>query len=456
MVSLMLRFAGYMRFHGLNVSTSSLHNAISAMKWIDLLNKKQVYSALESCLILNMEERKTFKKVFVKFFEDKSLQELEQEEVAYKLQVQEFSSELRKDGDYIGRILADYLEGDVIGLLENLGDDRTFRIVYDETASGLGMNKEKVRLDILKRINNLSDKAVDFAHTSFHLNRDKREALSEYLRQQLQDAADFIKNKTKKRKARDHLLPWEKQKTVSNISFDKLTIEEQEKVKQEVERIAQKLKDTLSRQKKRAKKGHLDVKNTIRNSMKFNGVPFNIKTRTPARKKGKIIALCDISMSVAYAAQFTLLLLYRLQNRFSKIRSFVFIRNAYEISDLFKKHSLETALKKAIKQHHIGMGQLTNYGATFKSFLKSYPNAITRDTTILILGDALNNGVDSQAEYLKQMSEKAARTIWLNPEEEKYWYSSGSAIKDYKPYCTQVVECATIEQLSDFARNLVL
>jgi uncharacterized protein len=456
MISMILKFAGYMRQNGLTVSTSALHNSISAMKWIDPLNKVQVFSAFESCLVQSMSDREKFKKVFVKFFEEKSLIELEHEEVAYRMQVQEFASDLRKDGDYVGKILADYMDGEVVGLLQNLGEDQTFRTVYNDTASGLGMSKKKVRADIIKRIERLNDKAVDFASASFHLSREKREALSDYLRKQLEDAAELLKNKPKKRKPKNHLLPWEKQRAISSISFDKLTMEEQERVKQEVERIAQKLKDALSRQKKKARRGHLDVKNTIRHSMKFNGVPFNIKTRRPSRKKGKIIALCDISMSVAYAAQFTLLLLYRLQNRFSKIRSFVFIRNAYEISDLFQKYPLESALKRAIKQHHIGMGQLTNYGATFKSFLTNYPEAITRDTTILILGDALNNCVDPQVQYLKEMSEKATRTIWLNPEEEKYWYTSSSSIKDYEPYCTQVVECATIDQLSDFASNLVL
>ncbi len=456
MVSMVLKFAGYMRYNGLTVSTSALHNTISAMQWVNPLNRTQVYAALESCLVQNMTERKKFRKIFQKFFEEQSLIELEHEEVAYKMQVQEFASQLREEGDYVGKILSDYMDGEVAGLLQNMGDNQTFRTVYDETASGIGMNKEKVRADIIKRIDRLKDKAVDFADASFHLSREKREALSDYLRQQLEDARELLKNNPRKRKLRNHLMPWERQKAISSISFDKLTMEEQEKVKQEVERIAQKLKDALSRQKKKARRGHLDVKNTIRHSMKFNGIPFNIKTRRPARKKGKIIALCDISMSVAYAAQFTLLLLYRLQNRFSKIRSFVFIRNAYEISDLFKKYPLETALKKAIKQHHIGMGQLTNYGATFKSFLTNYPNAITRDTTILILGDALNNCVDPQVQYLKEMSDKALRTIWLNPEEEKYWYTTSSAIKDYEPYCSQVVECATIDQLSDFAKNLVL
>jgi uncharacterized protein with von Willebrand factor type A (vWA) domain len=161
-------------------------------------------------------------------------------------------------------------------------------------------------------------------------------------------------------------------------------------------------------------------------------------------------------MSVAFAAQFMLLLLYRLQNRFSKIRSFVFIRNTFEISHFFTKYPLETALQKAVQKHNIGMGQLTNYGSAFKSFLGSYPNVINKDTTLIIMGDGLNNHNDTKVKYLKEMADKAARTIWLNPEEQKYWYTPSSAIPDYEPICTQMVECATIDQLSDFAKSLIL
>ncbi|MCP4753344.1 MAG: VWA domain-containing protein, partial [Proteobacteria bacterium] len=440
MVGMMLQFASYMRFHDLPVSTTALHNAISALEWIDLLDRRQVYSALESCLVQNMGNREKFETVFHKFFEDKTPIEFEQEEVAFRLQVEEFAKKVRDDGDYVGKILGDYLEGDVLGLLENVGDDSPFRIVYDEVASGLGMSKEKVRQEILKRINTLVDSAVDFANVSMHMAKEKREALSDFLREHLEEAADLVKQKPLRKHARSHLLPWERKRAVSNICFDRLTLKEQETVKDEVERIAQKLKDALSRQKKKARRGHLDIKNTLRDSMKFGGIPFKVRTRTPSKKKGKIVAICDISMSVAYAAQFMLLLLYRLQYRFTKIRSFVFIRNTYEISDLFNRHPLETALQKAVKQHNIGMGQLTNYGRAFKTFLETYPGVITRDTTLIVLGDALNNHVDPQVEYFREMTEKALRTIWLNPEEEEYWYSSGSVIMDYKPFCTQVVE----------------
>ncbi len=456
MVSMMLRFATQLRHEGLSVPTSSLHTAIQALEWIDLMNESQVYAALESCLVQNMAFREKFAEVFNKFFKEKTMFELEGESAAFKLQLQEFTNNLRDENDYVSTVLADFLEGDVRQVLENVADDKQFRAVYSDVTSGIGMSKERTRKEILKRISVLADQANDFANVSFHLPKEKREKLSEHIREQLEAAAELLKEKTPKRKSRDYLLPWEKQRAVSNISFDNLTVADQEKVKHEVERIAQKLNDTLSRQKKRARRGHLDIKNTIRHSMKFSGIPFNIKTRTPARKKGKIVALCDISMSVSHAAQFMLLLLYRLQNRFTRIRSFVFIRNAFEISHLFEKYAMEAALEKAVKQHHIGMGQLTNYGKSFKSFLDRYSSALTKDTTLLILGDALNNYIDPQVEDFKKMSEKVLRTYWLNPEQEKYWYSSGSAIMDYKPHCTQLVECATVEQLSDFARNLVL
>ncbi|MCP4752156.1 MAG: VWA domain-containing protein [Proteobacteria bacterium] len=456
MISMMRQFANYMRFHDMTVSPPALHNAIAALEWIDPLETSQFYSALESCLVQKMDDRERFRSIFDMFFIDKTPIEFEHEDSVFRLQVEEFTNGMRKDGDYIAHILADYIEGDVTGVMQNIGDQPGFRVVQDEVASGLGMSKDEVRKEILEQITVLVDRVDDFAAASLHMAREKREALSDFLREHLQEAANLVEQKPIHKDTSRHLMPWEKKRTISSISFDKLTLNEQEKVKDEVEKIAQKLKDALSRQKKKARRGHIDIKNTIRSSMKFGGIPFNVKRKVPNRRKGKIIAICDISMSVAFAAQFMLLLLYRLQNRFSKIRSFVFIRNTFEVSPLFGMYPLETALQKAIKRYNIGMGQLTNYGNAFKSFLDTYPTAITKDTTLLILGDGMNNHNDPQVKCLKEMAAKAVRTIWLNPEEEKYWYSPSSAISDYAPICTQMVECATIDQLSEFAKNLVL
>lgn len=456
MVGLMMQFAAYLKFNGIPVSTSSLHNAISTLGWLDLLDRQQVFFGLESCLVHFEKDRDKFLQVFNRFFQEKKPIEFEREDTAFRLQVEEFTGHMREDGDYLNHILADYIEGDAIELLQNIGDDPKFRMVKDEAGVGVSMSKQKVRKEILQRIKLLLDQVEDFAAASFHMTREKRAKLSEFLSEHLKEAASLIEQKPFHKQARRHLMPWEKQRTLSTISFDKLSLDEQEKVKDEVEKIAQKLKDALSRQKKKAHIGHIDIKNTMRHSMKYGGVPFKIKMKEPSKKKGKIVALCDISMSVSYAAQFMLLLLYRLQNRFSKIRSFVFIRNSYEISHFFTKYPLEKALQKAIKQHNIGMGQLTNYGMAFKSFLDNYSSALTKDTTVLILGDGLNNHNDPRPDYLEEITKKVARSIWLNPEEEEYWYSPSNAMNSYIPICTQVVECATLDQLADFTKNLVL
>lgn len=251
-------------------------------------------------------------------------------------------------------------------------------------------------------------------------------------------------------------MPWEKKRTLSSISFNQLTQQEIARVKEEVEKLAQKLNDALCAKRKKANRGHIDIKKTIRDSMRYGGIPFAIGKKNPAKKKGSVIAVCDISSSVSYAAQFMILLLYRLQNRFSKIRTFVFIRHSYEISRYFETYPMEKALLKATQDHNIGMGQPSNYGASFKSFFQTYESALTKDTTLLILGDGQNNFNDPMTEHFEKMAQKVERTIWLNPEEEKFWYSSSNSIRHYQPFCDQMIECATLEQLSEFTRNLML
>ena len=456
MISMMLQFSSFLRFKGITVPTSSLLNAIEATRHINPIDPQQFYFALQGCLVAKPEDRSTFRELFDRFFKDKTPLEFEQVDSSIKLQIDEFAKRIRMEGGIPNRVLADYLEGDVTQLLHMLNDERGSRLRHSEEFHRLQKAKEQNRQKIVQKVSVLNDKIADFTAASYHLTREHRRVLGEYLKEQLQTAADLAKEKGRKRSIHGNLMPWEKQRTLSTISFDKLTIKEHEKIKEAVEKLAQKLKDALTRKRKRARKGHIDIKGTIRSSMRYGGTPFDIKRRIPTRKKGKIVAICDISMSVAYAAHLMLLLLYRLQYRFTRIRSFIFVRSTYEISHYFREHSLENGLEKAVKQHHIGLGQLTNYGIAFKTFLENYASSLTKDTTLIILGDGQNNQNDPKVEYLKRMSEKVARTIWLNPEEEMYWYTRTNIILQYKPYCDELVECATLEQLSEFVRNLVI
>ena len=57
----------------------------------------------------------------------------------------------------------------------------------------------------------------------------------------------------------------------------------------------------------------------IRKSMGYGGVPFDIVWKTETVEKPKIVAICDVSRSVAAAAQFMLLFLYSLNEVIEKL-----------------------------------------------------------------------------------------------------------------------------------------
>jgi len=84
----------------------------------------------------------------------------------------------------------------------------------------------------------------------------------------------------------------------------------------------------------------------------------------------------------------------------------------------------------------------------FADFESKLPS-LTRNTTILILGDARNNGGDANARILCEAQKICKKIIWLNPEPKNLWKFGDSNMKNYSKYCTKVFECNTLEHLDN-------
>ena len=111
------------------------------------------------------------------------------------------------------------------------------------------------------------------------------------------------------------------------LAEQKLTAIEPEEFKSMealVKRMAKRLATKYSRKRHRADRGKLDVRKTIRKSMGHGGVPFDIVWKTKTIDKPKIVVICDVSRSVAAAAQFLLLFLYSLNEVVEKLDAFAF------------------------------------------------------------------------------------------------------------------------------------
>src|SRR5258706_7464524 len=107
-------------------------------------------------------------------------------------------------------------------------------------------------------------------------------------------------------------------------------------VKKALSPLTRKPAARLARKRRHGRKGPLDFRSTVRHSLSYGGVPAEPKFKYPRPAKPELIVVADISGSVAAFARFTLMLVYAIQNQFSKVRSFVFIDGIDEVTEFFR------------------------------------------------------------------------------------------------------------------------
>jgi uncharacterized protein with von Willebrand factor type A (vWA) domain len=214
-----------------------------------------------------------------------------------------------------------------------------------------------------------------------------------------------------------------------------------------VARLGRKMKDKQVIRTKHKRRGRIDVKRVIRRNMRYGGIPVELSFKDRRREKPNIFALCDISDSVSYASRFMLQFLYTLQELFAKVRTFVFVTEIAEVTRLFTEHEINAAIEMALSSRYVDYNGHSNFGYAFHRFQSEFLESVTPRTTIIVMGDARNNRNDPRTWAFKEMSEKAKRVIWLNPESRNGWRLGDSVMYEYMPYCDETHECRNARQL---------
>lgn len=235
----------------------------------------------------------------------------------------------------------------------------------------------------------------------------------------------------------------------------KLTAVEPEEMRQMealVKRMAKRLASRYARKRHRAHKGYLDVRKTIRKSMGYGGVPFDIVWKNETIEKPKIVAICDVSRSVAAAAQFMLLFLYSLNEVIDKLEAFAFSDRLIRVGDILESEGLDSAILSIIKK--IGM-RPTDYGRALSDFTELHRDDLDRHTTIIILGDGRSNYANPRLDIMRDISHRARAVIWLNPEPETYWGQGDSRMNEYERFCNVAKVCNTLNQLERIIEDVL-
>ena len=241
-----------------------------------------------------------------------------------------------------------------------------------------------------------------------------------------------------------------------DVDFMHASREEMVSIRKAIQPLTRKLAARLARKRKHKRKGPLDFRATVRQSLSYGGVPAEPRFRHPRPNKPELVVVADISGSVAAFARFTLHLVYALQNQFSKVRSFVFIDGIDEVTHMFQnEEDITNAVHRVNTEADVvWVDGHSDYGHAFGVFWENYGSQINSKSTVMFLGDARNNYHSTNAWVIKETAKKARSVFWLNPEPKSYWDTGDSVITEYATHVDGVFECRNLRQLEGFVDHL--
>ena len=239
---------------------------------------------------------------------------------------------------------------------------------------------------------------------------------------------------------------------LSRIRLSNLDKSDMKIMRELIRKLAKRLASRHSRRRKKAQRGMLDIRRTMRANVAYDGKLFNLAWRRVKVERPKLIVLCDVSGSVAAVSRFFLMFLYSLDEVMPKTRSFVFSNRAGEITDVLQEGDLEEAMENALKQYG---GGSTDYGMSMMDLAEATLDAVDKKTTLMVLGDARSNYGDPGHLVLKEFYERAGRVIFLNPEPETVWDTGDSEMKKLGAYCTHKQTCNSVKHVERVLDDLL-
>ena len=203
-----------------------------------------------------------------------------------------------------------------------------------------------------------------------------------------------------------------------------------------------------------ARRGRLDMGQTIKGALAGAGQVFRLFYQSPIPRMPELVVLCDVSNSVAPYVEFLLFLVGRLRARFRRLRLFFFIDALWDVTDHVWDDDLNDLQEEIASWGRKATSGVSDYGQVFRDFVEEVLPHVSTRATLLILGDGKNNYRSPQVEYLKAIREQVRQIIWLNPLNVEEWSDRDNALSGYRPYISRIYRCRTVDDLRLIARRL--
>ena len=164
------------------------------------------------------------------------------------------------------------------------------------------------------------------------------------------------------------------------------------------------------------RRGPLDLRRTMRDSLRRGGEILELAHRQRKRQRLKLVLLCDVSKSMDLYSRFLIQFIYAFQSVYRRIETFVFSTSLYRVTETLQTEELEEALDRLTATVPDWSGG-TKIGESLQTFVKHYGlSLVDHGTVVLVISDGWDTGdieaLDESMHFLKQ---HARSVLWLNP-----------------------------------------
>ena len=218
---------------------------------------------------------------------------------------------------------------------------------------------------------------------------------------------------------------------------------EVEEANELVRELGARLRGRLARRERRRLRGRLDVRRILRAATSTGGVPLRLVRRSRRPDRPDLVALVDLSGSVATASQLCLGLVAPAAGFFRRVHLFAYVDHLCPIT---------------IERGHLtpdgplDLHARSDFGQVLAEVLATRGALLTRRTLCLVVGDARNNRRPPRADLLRRVRDRVQRLVWLVPEPRDRWNTGDSVLDRYTPACDAVLEVESLGALLSAVR----
>ena len=247
------------------------------------------------------------------------------------------------------------------------------------------------------------------------------------------------------------------QELLRKKDFAQMTAAEITAAKDAIAHLALPLDEVRTRRLAPSRHGHLiDIRRTLRASMKAGGAVIDLKYLGPRVKEPPIVALLDISGSMSEYTRLFLHFLHAVTDARKRVTTFLFGTRLTNVTRAVRQRDPDEALA-ACSANVADWSGGTRIASSLRAFNKQWARRVlTQGAVVLLITDGLERDADDTLAFeIDRLHRSCRRLIWLNPLLRFHAFEArAKGVQTMLPHVDELRPIHNLESMAELVRAL--